>query len=164
MRENQYLDDGTYTAAKVVSWLAKHRDDALLIDWIAGYRDLPEVSELRMSTFDQSLETMRSIFDVCAVEIEMAASDAPQESSFDGFGWEVDRQNLEGIRVRVGEGQFFMLRKSLHDPIVSLQIEALSTEHAKCLIVEPLLNVFLADGGSIAATLDLEPLRAYARL
>jgi hypothetical protein len=76
----------------------------------------------------------------------------------------VDRQNLEGIRVRVGDGQFFMLRRSLHDPVVSLQVEALSVGHARRLVAEPLLAVLSGDGGgSIAATLDLAPLRDYAR-
>jgi phosphomannomutase len=160
MRENRYVDDGTYTAAKVVSLLAKNRE-WLLNDWISAYRDLPEVSELRLCTLDQSLVTMQSVFDVCALEIEMAA-ESPEAIS--GVSWVVDRQNLEGIRVRVGEGQFFMLRKSLHDPIVSIQIEALSKVHAMRLVVEPLLHVFRANDLSIAATLDLSPLQNYAQV
>jgi phosphomannomutase len=158
MRENGYLDDGTYTAAKVVSLLAQRRD-LLLNSWIADYRDLPEVSELRMSTFDQSLDTMRSVFDVCAIEIELEAA----EGATSGGVWEVDRENLEGIRVRVGGGQFFMLRKSLHDPIVSLQIEARSIEHARRHMVDPLIRIFEADDSSVAKSLDLSPLREYGK-
>lgn len=38
-------------------------------------------------------------------------------------GWDLDVENMEGHRVRIGEGGFFMLRKSLHETIFSIQIE-----------------------------------------
>lgn len=134
MKENDYLDDGTYTAVKVVSLLAK-RSSASLFDSIAFMEELDEIAELRMEVKDQSLETMREIFDFCALEIENhCESDA---------SWRIDRENLEGIRCRAGkQKQFFMLRKSLHDPIISLQIEARSKAEARELVVKPLLGLF----------------------
>jgi hypothetical protein len=40
-------------------------------------------------------------------------------------GWELDPLNKEGIRVTTHTRDgFFMIRESLHDPIISMQIEA----------------------------------------
>eukprot|EP00980_Cylindrotheca_fusiformis_P011005 scaffold2526_cov131-Cylindrotheca_fusiformis.AAC.21 len=73
--------------------------------------------------------------------------------------WKLDKNNLEGVRVSTGEdGGFFMLRKSLHDPVLSLQIEAASNEHAKANVIEPLLSIFQAEE-DIVRTLDYSQLR-----
>ena len=55
----------------------------------------------------------------------------------------MDRKNLEGIRVSTGkDGGFFLLRKSLHDPVMCLQVEATDKKAAKKLITESLLRSF----------------------
>jgi hypothetical protein len=56
-----------------------------------------------------------------------------------------------------------MLRKSLHDPVLSLQIEAEERDSARREIVEPLLNLFGATGGSqqLASALDYSALSEY---
>lgn len=150
MRENHFLDDGTYTAVKVVSLLAKIKQKGLgLLDLIADLEELDEVAELRLELKDESLETMHSTFDFCALEIERACEGK----------WTLDTANLEGIRVKVGQG-FFMVRKSLHDPIISLQIEATSREEARQDIVEPILKLFETEK-AISSTLDLSVLRNY---
>ena len=151
MKENNYLDDGTYTAVKVVSLLAKERCN--LMDLIEELQELDTVSELRMTVRDESLETLQETFDFCALTVEENSANTPS--------WQVDMENLEGIRVRVGdEGQFFMLRKSLHDPIISLQIEAKSPEEAKELIVKPLLKMFESEP-RIQQTLDMNALEKF---
>ena len=140
MRENGYLDDGTYTAVKIVSLLARERasdvfKEKSLLDLIADMEELDEVCELRMTTKDSSLESMRAVFDVCVNEIIRHCESSQV--------WRLDNENLEGIRIRFGsQGQFFMLRQSLHDPIVSLQIEAQSKSEAREMIVEPIRRLF----------------------
>ena len=160
MRENGYLDDGTYTAVKIVSLLAQQRaadlskcESSTLLALISDMAELDEVCELRLTTRDASLDTMQKIFDLCTSEIE--------HYCFVTKSWKVDRENLEGIRLRFGsEGQFFMLRKSLHDPIVSLQIEAQSKQQAREVIVRPLINLLEANE-SIYNTLNIDVLKDY---
>lgn len=150
MRENNYLDDGTYTAVQVVSLLARTKDSVdSLLDLIVDLKEQPEVAELRMKTVDGSLDTMRQVFDEC---IDMIAQKCQSNDQ-----WTIDEDNLEGIRVRLGNGQFFMLRKSLHDPIISLQIEANSHESARELIVDPILDLL----GSLDSKLEMTALTSY---
>jgi phosphomannomutase len=160
MRENGYLDDGTYTAVKIVSLLAQQRaldsltgQSGTLLDLIADMSELKEVCELRMETTDSKLETMKDIFHICTSEIEKFCKNNET--------WQIDRENLEGIRLRFGtEGEFFMLRKSLHDPIISLQIEAQSKQQARDMIVNPLLKL-LSSNDLILNALNVEVLSTY---
>lgn len=160
MRENGYLDDGTYTAVKIVSLLARQRADDLsngrpstLLDLISDMSELDEVCELRMTTKDASLDTMQEVFGLCTSEIERFC--------LTNDTWKVDRENLEGIRLRFGsDGQFFMLRKSLHDPIISLQIEARSKQQARELIVTPLVELLEATE-KICGQLNIDVLSNY---
>jgi phosphomannomutase len=160
MQENGYLDDGTYTAVKIVSLLAQQRaldlsngKSSTLLDLIADMTELDEVCELRMETKDSSLETMQEIFNICTLEVERFCKL--------NDSWRVDQDNLEGIRLRLGsDGEFFMLRKSLHDPIISVQIEAQTKVRARELITDPLLNL-LQSNNIIFNTLNMEVLRAY---
>jgi len=158
MRENDFLDDGTYTAVQVVSLLAREKEsnnDASLLELIRDMDELDEVSELRISPVDGSLDSMRRIFDIAETEIE-------RQCQNDASSWSLDAENLEGIRVRVGgtAGQFFMLRKSLHDPIISLQIEAASKEEGRERIVAPLIKLF-ESVEDIKNSLDISVLKNY---
>ena len=173
MKENNYLDDGTYTAVKVVSLLARqrreHGPNTSLLDLIADMEELSVIRELRFNVLDDSLDTMRQVFDVCALEIEnlclnhadgAVIDDSEENEARVHSYWSIDTDNLEGIRVRVGGGQFFMLRKSLHDPIISLQLEAVSDEEARRLVIDPILELFESEEG-IHSQLDLSVLRNF---
>ena len=156
MQENDFLDDGTYTAVQIVSLLAREKVASAnfgLLDLIAHLEEMEEVAELRMPAKDGSLETMQDVFDLCTSAIEHQCSIRKEE-------WILDEENLEGIRVRLGNGQFFMLRKSLHDPLVSLQIEAVSKAEARRLITDPLLRTFRSHPAIVDA-LDTSVLDTY---
>lgn len=146
MKENGYLDDGTYTSVKVVGLLARITRESpsrSLLDLISELEELDHVKEVRLKVVDGSLETTSLMFDFCALEIERLAKRESKVENDVTAVWEVDEENLEGIRVRTGpNGGFFMLRKSLHDPIISLQVEATSREEAHSVIIEPLLTHF----------------------
>lgn len=129
MREHNYIDDGTYTAIKVSSLLSRHGRDLLKL--IADLPEMPEVVELRMEV--SSLEALDHVFDACQSTIESYCAEHAADTN-----WKVDSLNLEGIRIRLGDGQFFMLRKSLHDPIISMQIEGISRDAAREQMVFPL--------------------------
>lgn len=138
LKENGYMDDGTYTAVKIISLLAREKADhpsLSLLSLFDGMKEMAEVVEIRCSPVDGTLESTGRLFDYAALEIEASCSTVP--------GWSLDRDNLEGVRVAVGnDGAFFMLRKSLHDPVLSLQIEADSKEEARTAMVFPIISIF----------------------
>lgn len=174
VRENGFLDDGTFTAIKVLGLLAQERrkekdtlsEDApksqrkSLLNLIAGLEELDEVAEFRLPALDGTLESVRALFDFVALEIEFACDE--------NAAWLIDMENLEGVRVsivggrseREEDGGFFLIRKSLHDPVICLQVEARSKEAANSVVVEPLLKILRSEP-RIAAGLDLSDLEDY---
>ena len=153
LKENDYLDDGTYTAVKVVGLLARERatkPDVSLLDLIADLPEVDVVSETRLKLLDGDLGKLSHIFDLISFEIEKTCQERDD--------WSIDEGNQEGIRVITGEeGGYFMIRKSLHDPVLSLQIEAATTESGNSMVVEPLQSIL----GSKAefSSLDLSALK-----
>lgn len=158
MQENGYLDDGTYTAVKVIGLLAREklaRKDGSspdLLSLISAMKEMPEDSEVRMSTKDGSLETTGLVYERAMKEI--------QDMCYTSKSWTLDQENLEGIRVRTGDGGFFMLRKSLHDPLVSVQVEAQSKQQALDRVITPLLERFQSVD-VIGSSLDMTNLELY---
>jgi phosphomannomutase len=158
MRENGMLDDGSYTSCKVVGLLAREKQQGGfdgLLDLITDLKEMPEDVELRMSVIDESLDTTANVFDLVSLEVEEMCTD--KSSS---LPWSLDIDNLEGIRVRTGNGGFFMLRKSLHDPLISLLVEANSRDEAEAIIVRPLLERFKSLE-QISKYLDMRVLEEY---
>lgn len=169
MRENDYLDDGTYTAVKIVSLLAMERAAAVakdsqakvpsLLCLISELQELDEIAELRMTVTDGSLDTMQAIFDYLALKIETLSASTTNAAV---EAWQVDNENLEGIRVRTGNDGFFMLRKSLHDPILSVQIEGRSKDEVRRTVIGPLLELLESDE-PLLAKLDASILQEYCQ-
>jgi phosphomannomutase len=158
MRENGYLDDGTYTSCKVIGLLAREKQAGAsdgLLDLISDLKEMPEDVELRMSVKDESLDTTSNVFDLVSLEIEEMCDNESLS-----LPWSLDTENLEGIRVRTGHGGFFMLRKSLHDPLISLQVEANDRYEAETYIVKPLLERFQTLD-QIQKYLDMKVLEKY---
>ena len=163
MKENDYLDDGTYTAVKVVGLLARvaqHEANKSLLDLISNLEEMPEVKELRMELLDDSLESTAAVFDFAALEIEQLCESLGTDEDPVLATWNLDRDNLEGIRVRTGNGGFFMLRKSLHDPVISLQVEGTSRDEIRANVIDPLLNLFASES-QIGNAVNLSALQAY---
>ena len=157
MAENDYLDDGTYTAVKIIGLLARvSRENSSLLDLIRDLKEMDEVKEMRLIVLDGSLLTTAAIFDFCALEIERMAAEEPE------LGWSVDGENLEGIRLRFGGGGgFFMIRRSLHDPVLSMQVEGESKDQVQRQVIDPLLKLFESED-RIGSTVDLTPLKHYS--
>ena len=149
------MDDGTYTAVKVVGLLARTVKEGgnSLLDSISGLEEMPVEDEIRMEVVDGSLDSTGLIFDQLAEAIARRANEKGGEE-----GWELDEENLEGVRVRTGGGGFFMLRKSLHDPLISLQVEGKSHDEVKSNVILPVLAI-IEKHPSILDGLDVEPLR-----
>ncbi|VEU38174.1 unnamed protein product [Pseudo-nitzschia multistriata] len=161
LRENDFLDDGTFTAIKVLGLLAQEMKEMesstpkknSLLDLLSNLEELDEVIEFRLPGKDGSLESVLRLFDLIALDIETHCEEQSE--------WSIDHENLEGVRVGTGkDGGYFLLRKSLHDPVMCLQVEASSKKVAKQLITDPLLGLFRSEP-QVAETLDLSALEQY---
>jgi len=115
-RENYFLDDGAYVVAKILIALPQlMKEKRTLSDLIATLKQPAETQEVRFKINDKNVEQVGSmIIDDLIYFIEEKAV------------LTVDRENEEGIRVNVkgmlGSG-WFLLRLSLHEPMLVLQIE-----------------------------------------
>ena len=135
MKENGYIDDGTYTAVKIIGLLARTTSagkDSLL-DLISNLEEMPFDEEYRVKITDGSLETTTSVFQQVVQTLE--------ETCNTELSWALDEKNLEGVRVRLSTGGFFMLRQSLHDPVISVQVESINAEVAHAEVLKPLLSL-----------------------
>ena len=159
MRENGYLDDGTYTAVKVISLLAQVKNDengssGSLLDLISELQEMEEVNEFRMNVLDGSIVSTGGIFEQLCQLVENAC-----EVNED---WVLDVENLEGVRVRnLMDGGFFMVRKSLHDPLISVQVEGSSVDSVRKVVIGPLVRLMEEGLGESLSILDLKPLLEY---
>jgi len=139
-RANNWMDDGTYSAVVVVCELAKR--GGRVNDMIAGLEEASFEEELRL----QVLENETS--DVYA-KIEAAVR---------GDGrWMVDELNKEGVRLVLGGewgSGWFMLRPSLHDPVVSMQVEC--DEGVAAKLVSEVRNVIFGAVGDNVSYGDLD--------
>ena len=136
LKENGYTDDGTYTAVKIIGQLARTAaaGQGSLLDLISGLVELPYDEEYRIKVKDGSLETTSFVFS----EVTKVLNEQCNAATV----WSLDRDNLEGIRMTLASGGFFMLRQSLHDPVISMQVESISADEAKKVVLDPVLKIF----------------------
>lgn len=121
MRENYMLDDGAYLAVKIIIEMVRLRlaGDQGGIGGLLDGLDCPlEENEFRLKFFDET--------DFQSYGGKVVEAFAEFAGSVDG--WAVERTNYEGYRVNVDEGNgkagWLLLRQSLHDPLLPLNIES----------------------------------------
>ncbi len=117
MRENYFLDDGAYLVAKIIILLARLRAQGKTIaDLLAPLREPAEAVELRFPILEKEF---RPYGESVLSGLETYARRQP--------GWSVAPDNCEGVRVSLdgkhGAG-WFLLRLSVHDPILPLNVES----------------------------------------
>ncbi|MBR6322940.1 MAG: phosphomannomutase/phosphoglucomutase, partial [Lachnospiraceae bacterium] len=113
MKENYFLDDGAYVVTRLLIELAK---GTKLEDLIADLKEPAEAKEFRFDILEED-------FKACGGEILAALPDFANGMP----GWEILKNNYEGVRVNADEAHgngWFLLRLSLHDPILPLNIES----------------------------------------
>ncbi len=113
LKENYFLDDGAYLITRFLMELACGRELEELID---GLEEPAEGREFRMKITDPDFRTRgQEVLDA----LEVCAAVQP--------GWSLAPDNHEGVRCNLdkthGDG-WFLLRLSLHDPILPLNIES----------------------------------------
>ena len=117
MEENYYLDDGAYLCTKIIIKAAQLRQKGeSLEDLLANLKEPVEACEIRIKITDRDFKTTGQRV-ISALEAYAAAQS----------GWHIAPDNREGIRVsfdKDGGDGWFLLRLSVHDPILPLNIES----------------------------------------
>ena len=116
-RENYYLDDGAYLVTKLIIKAAKLRESGGSLENFIS--DLKEPAEERELRFKIMLDDFRDYGEKVISELKAESSKHP--------GWTPEAVNHEGIRINTdkdsGDG-WFLLRLSVHDPIIVLNCES----------------------------------------
>jgi len=129
LKENYFLDDGAYLVTKLLIELARGKKEGYTLESLIA--DLAEPAESKEFRMNILLEDFKP-YGLEVIE-KLTAYAASQE------GWQVAPNNYEGIRVNLdnahGNG-WFLLRLSLHDPLMPLNIESDSVGGVKVIAKE----------------------------
>lgn len=117
LMENYFLDDGAYLVTKLLIELARSKKQGYTLEsLIADLAEPVESKELRLSILPQDFKAYGQM-----VLDKLLAYAGTQP------GWAIAPNNYEGVRVNLdaahGNG-WFLLRMSLHDPLLPLNIES----------------------------------------
>ncbi len=117
MQENHFLDDGAYLVSKLLIELAKSRlSGKRLTDLIANLQEPVESKELRIKI---NADDFQGIGNQVITQMQAFASSQTD--------WKIVPNNYEGVRVSCTsdrEDGWFLLRLSLHDPVIPVNIES----------------------------------------
>lgn len=143
LKENYFLDDGAYLITRLLIALARGTD---LEAVVASLREPAESREFRMRITAPDFRAAGQ-----------AVLDALEERAAAMPGWSLAPDNCEGVRVNLdkkhGNG-WFLLRLSLHDPILPLNVE--SDDAGGVRVIARELAPFLAGQEGIDPTCLLE--------
>ena len=129
LKENYFLDDGAYLVTKLLIELARGKKEGYtLASLISTLEEPAESVEFRMNILLDDFKTYgQNVID----ELTAYAQNQP--------GWSLAPNNYEGVRVNLDESHgngWFLLRLSLHDPLLPLNIESNSEGGAKIIAAE----------------------------
>ena len=141
LRENYFLDDGAYLVTMIIIKMAQLRARGESLAMLTAELDEPlEEQELR---FRIKAEDFREYG-------EQVLSDLEKYAAAHGE-WIIADDNREGIRVSFEDEQgWFLLRLSVHDPIMPLNLE--SMKQGGCRAIAMRLYEFLKGCGSLDLT------------
>ena len=148
-KENYFLDDGAYIVTKLLIELARGKKEGYTLEsLIASLEEPMESVEFRMNIKLDDFKTYgQQVID------ELTAYVATKD------GWSLAPSNYEGVRVNLDEAHgngWFLLRLSLHEPLLPLNIESNDVGGAKKIAAE--LAAFIKGYDK----LDAEKFLAYA--
>lgn len=110
--ENYFLDDGAYLITKIIIKAALLNKQGKTVDELI--KSLKEPAEAREYRFKINCDDFKSYGEKVINELEKYSNEQ---------GWAVADDNREGVRVSLLNG-WFLLRLSVHDPIMPLNIES----------------------------------------
>ena len=152
-RDNKFVDDGCYTAARLIGRLARERRASKtpsslgLLELLGGSLDEPAESIKVKMKVGGGLEK------VPLAEASLCAS--LQRATGEVAGWEIEKVNHDGLRASVGRDGWLIIRGSLHEPSVSVQTES-DTPGGTAEICKTLADFC---GDECEVLFDLEPMR-----
>lgn len=136
LKENYFLDDGAYLVTKLLIELAKLKQEGKsLIDLIVSLQEPLESEEFRLKIGVEDFKVYGN-----------AVIEKLREFAANQTDWQVVSKNYEGVRVSCqspSEDGWFLLRLSLHDPVIPLNVES-NVAGGVGKIVNRLLDFFLA--------------------
>ena len=145
-RENYYLDDGAYLITKIIIKMANlAKENKTISDLISGMKEAKETLSMRFTITE-------SDFKAYGNEV-ISALNAFAETQ---EGWTIKKDTYEGFRASADESNgngWFLLRMSVHDPVMPLNIE--SNETGGCIKICKNIHLFLKN----YTGLDITPLR-----
>ena len=150
LRENYFLDDGMYLVTRLIcEALRRKREGETLSSLIDELQEPVESVELRLPILDQ--EDFRAAGQEVIEAILSHTLDNPE--------WQLAPDNREGVRISFNldggvNNAWFLLRLSVHDPVMPLNAESDVPGGVKRMLGE---LCALLDG---VETLDLGPLKA----
>jgi phosphomannomutase len=117
MKENHFLDDGAYLVSKLLVELAKSKKAGTsLSDRIANLKEPKESEEFRITV---KVDDFKAYGNEAIEALKTFASSQAD--------WHILPNNHEGVRISCQspeEAGWFLLRLSLHDPVMPLNIES----------------------------------------
>jgi len=148
LKENYFLDDGAYLVTKLLIELARGKKLGYTLEsLIAELEEPAESKEFRFNILVEDFKTYgQKVID------DLSAFACAQD------GWKLEADNFEGVRVNLDEAHgngWFLLRLSLHDPLLPLNIESNSVGGVNTIANE--LMRFLQQ----QTNLDLSPITNY---
>ena len=152
LRENHWLDDGMYlTTVLLVEAMRLKQEGKELSSLLEGLREPVESVELRLNI---TAEDFR--------EAGRAAIEQVMDHATFAEGWHIAPDNREGVRITFDldeglENGWFLLRLSVHDPVLPLNAESDVPGGVKTML-KKLLDVL-----ENAQNIDLTPLRDYVK-
>ena len=142
LKENYFLDDGAYLVTKLLIELARGKKEGYTLEsLIADLAEPAESVEFRMNILVEDFKTYGQ-----------QVIDALTEYAAKQTGWSLAPSNYEGVRVNLDEAHgngWFLLRLSLHDPLLPLNIESNCVGGAKQIAKE--LAPFIAQWDKLEA-------------
>ncbi len=117
MQENYFLDDGAYLCTKIIIKAAQLRKEGKDIsDLISTLKEAKEEKEIRIKILEED-------FRACGERVIAQLLSYAEKND----NWHIAPDNREGLRVSFDENNgdgWFLLRLSVHDPIMPLNIES----------------------------------------
>ncbi|MBR0127020.1 MAG: NAD(P)H-hydrate epimerase [Firmicutes bacterium] len=139
LKENYFLDDGAYLATKIVIKAANLFKEGKPIDSvIAGLADPADDEEVRIPI---NCEEFGPYGDKVLADLEAFVLENDTADGRAGVALSLEQPNYEGVRINFPDG-WCLLRKSLHDPILPLNIA--SDKKGGNLLIKKVLGDFLA--------------------
>lgn len=134
-KENYFLDDGAYIVTKLLIELARGKKEGYTLESLIS--DLQEPAESKEFRMNILLDDFKAYGQQVIDELTAYVATQP--------GWSLAPNNFEGVRVNLDEAHgngWFLLRLSLHDPLLPLNIESNDVGGVKIIAKE--LAAFVA--------------------